>query len=191
MAKNMDKIVGGIFVVAILVAVGVFAYYNLYSNHSGNSGKETGGEVLLTVYYGDERYNYTLSDLKKIDEFTGTGGYKTSHGDIKGVKSYTGVRMIKFLDGFNLPGEYEIQVIASDNYSVNYTMDEILGNVTTYDTSGNESGAGGVTMLLAYAEDGEYNFDDGPLRIAYVDDGKITSSRLWVKQVVEIKIIEI
>jgi len=185
MAGNKtDKIIAGIFVAVIIIAVGVFAYYNLHNP----SEKEN---VLLTVSYGNDYYNYTLSDLKKIDSFSGNGGYKTSHGSIKGLASYTGVRMTKLLNEIsNLPDSYIIQVIAKDNYSVNYTIDEIHGNVTVYDSNGNETGTGGVTMILAYAENGRYDFDDGPLRIAYVDNGAITSSKLWAKWVVEIKVIE-
>ena len=189
MAENKtDKIIIGIFVAVIIIAVGVFAYYNMY-NPSSPSEKEN---VLLTLSYENEYHNYTLSDLKKIDSFSGNGGYKTSHGYVKGPESYTGVRMTKLLNEIgNLPDSYIIQVIAKDNYSVNYTIDEINGNVTVYDSNGNETGRGGVTMILAYAENGKYDFDDGPLRIAYVDDGSITSSKLWAKWVVEIKVIEI
>jgi len=170
--KRTDKLIIGIFIAVVLIAIGVFAYYNLYSP----SETSKGGDVLLTISYGNEQYNYTLSDLEKIDEYSGNGGYKTSHGSIRGLASYTGVRMTKLLDEIgNLPDNYKVEVIASDNYSVNYTIDEIEGNVAVYDNSGNETGIGGVTMILAYAENGNYDFNDGPLRIIIPPMGKTSS----------------
>ena len=183
--SGKDKIIAGVLIAVIVIAIGVFAYYNLPKN-----GKEENGTPILTVSYGNENYTYTLSQLEKIDDFSGRGGYKTSHDSIKGVGDYTGVRMTKLLDEIGVTGDYKIQAVASDNYSVNYTIDEINGNVTIYDATGNETGTGGVTMILAYAENGNYNFDGGPLRIVYVDgQGDITSSKLWEKQVAEIKVI--
>jgi len=79
MAENKtDKIIIGIFVAVIIIAVGVFAYYNMY-NPSSPSEKEN---VLLTLSYGNEYHNYTLSDLKKIDSFSGNGGYFDSNNDL-------------------------------------------------------------------------------------------------------------
>lgn len=183
--SGKDKIIAGVLIAVIIVAAGVFAYYNLPKNEN----KENGVPI-LTVSYGNETYTYTLSQLEKIDDFSGKGSYKTSHGFIREAKGYTGVRMTELMDEIGAACNHGIEVIADDGYSVNYTCDEINGNVTVYDSYGNETGNGGVTMILAYSEDGDYNFDDGPLRIAYVNgQGTITSSKLWVKHVVEIKVI--
>jgi len=182
MAKGgKDKIVAGVLIAAIIIAIGVFAYYNLPEKENESP--------ILTISYGNENYTYTLLQLEKIDAFSGKGGYKTSHGFIRHPENYTGVKMTELLDEIGTAGNHGIEVIAKDGYSVNYTYDEINGNVTVYDSSGNETGTGGVTMVLAYSENGNYNFDDGPLRIAYVSEqGAITSSKLWAKWVVEIKV---
>ncbi len=180
---SMDKIVAGILIAVIVIAIGVFAYYSLSKNE-----KES---AILIVSYENEKYSYSISDLKNLDDFSGSGGYITSHGFIRGPENYTGVRITELLGKIDATGDYKLEVIAKDNYSVNYTIDEIEGNVTVYDISRNETVTGGVTMILAYVENGNYNFDDGPLRIAYVNDqGAITSSKLWAKWVVELKIID-
>lgn len=179
--SGKDKIVAGVLIAVIIIAIGVFAYYNLPEKEKENS--------ILTVSYGNENYTYTLSQLKKIDDFSGKGSYKTSYGIIKDMQNYTGVRMTKLLENIGTAGDHEIEVISKDGYSMNYTFDEINGNVTVYDSSGNETGTGGVTMILAYSENGNYDFEDGPVRVAYVNEqGAITSSKLWAKWVVEIKV---
>jgi hypothetical protein len=45
-------------------------------------------------------------------------------------------------------------------------------------------------MLLAFLEDGVYNFSDGPLRIAFINDNEpYTDSFLWAKYVVSMELI--
>lgn len=57
-----------------------------------------------------------------------------------------------------------------------------------YDTGGNKQGIGGVTMILAYEEEGIKNFYGGPLRIAFVDDEEqLTDSALWSKYIIKIE----
>ena len=81
-----------------------------------------------------------------------------------------------------------VTITASDGYNKTFSYDEIVGNIDIYDTYGNAT-EGNVTMILAYAENGKYDFEDGPLRIAYIDDGLITPSSLWIREVVSIKIL--
>ena len=51
-------------------------------------------------------------------------------------------------------------------------------------------GIGNVTMLLAFMESGDYNFSDGPLKIAYINNGThYTDSFLWSKYVMKMEIL--
>ena len=92
----------------------------------------------------------------------------------------------------NLPSNYSILVNTSDFTTFNYNKSVINGQVEIYNESGNITQTGGVTMILAYKQDGIYltDTDDGPLRIAFVNNGKITSSQLWARMVVSFEIIE-
>jgi hypothetical protein len=91
-------------------------------------------------------------------------------------------------DEFSLiPESYTLKIVSDDGYVYTYTQDEIQGNVQVYDTEGIKQGIGGVTMILAYEEEGIKDFPGGPLRIAYVDDEEqLTDSFLWSKYVIEI-----
>ena len=189
--KLYDRLLAVILGVVIVAAVVVLIYYAVVPEQKETiTPSPSSTEVLLTVVYGEEKTNFTLKDLQSMESYTGYGGYKTKYPSVKGPFKYTGVNVTILLEDFDLPGNYTLKVTASDGWVSNYTWDQIMGNVTVYDINGNETGFGGVTMLLAYAEDGDYNFSDGPLRIAYVnEDEPITDSFLWAKYVVSMEII--
>lgn len=159
--------------------------------------------VILTVLFGDYSVEYSLQDFESIDSYTGNGRYiKTKLLPdsivISDSVSYTGVRMSKILEEIpNLPNNYNISVISSDEWEVTYTMDDIDGNVDIYDEEGNILQNETVVMILAYKEDGKYYSEidpdskTGPLRVAFVDDNVITSSNLWSKMVVKIEVISL
>lgn len=188
--KKSNIILTFALAVVIIIAVIVIIYVNLPQQEDTPPSPST-SEVLLTFIYGEQHINYTLEDLQNMETYTGYGGYKTRYPSIKGPYEYTGVNVTTLLSKIdNLPINYTLQVTASDGWVTNYSIDEIYGNVTVYNASGNESGIGGVTMLLAFAENGDLNFSDGPLRIAFVnDDEPYTDSFLWSKYVVTLEII--
>lgn len=188
--KNSNKLLALALAVVIIIAVVVLIYVNLPQQEKVPSSPLT-SEVLFNFIYGEQQTNYTLEDLQTMDTYTGFGGYKTRYPSIKGPYEYTGVNVTTLSGEFNnLPTNYTLRVTASDGWVTNYTIDEIQGDVTIYNASGNKTGVGGVTMLLAFAEAGDYNFSDGPLRIAYVnDDEPYTDSFLWSKYVVTIEIM--
>jgi hypothetical protein len=76
-------------------------------------------------------------------------------------------------------------------------MNETLGYVDVYNETGDIISDETAVMILAYKEDGSYyseidpDNEIGPLRIAFVGDNIITSSSLWSKMVVSIKIISV
>ncbi|HHH79796.1 MAG TPA: hypothetical protein ENL13_02710 [Thermoplasmatales archaeon] len=128
-----------------------------------------------------------------MDSFTGSGRYIKKSGTIVGPNNYTGVRISMLLkDVPNLPENFTIEAIASDGYTVNYTYDEVKGYVAVYNESGNETGIGNLTMIIAYKENGVLLNEStgGPLRIAFVDEGAISSSRLWIRSLVSLSIKE-
>jgi len=163
-----------------------------------NNEKE---EIILTITFGEYTTEYNLDDLEYVESYSGTGRYiKTKllpeSVVISDSVSYTGVRMYRLLNNIpNLPENYNISVVSSDDWTVTYTKDGIDGNVDIFDEDGTILSNETAVMILAYKEDEKYyseiDPDDeiGPLRIAFVKGDVITSSNLWSKMVVSIEII--
>ena len=192
--EDNNRFVAAVMAVVIIISVVTLVYVNI--PHEENVAQNTfqgGGEgkVVLTLTFGNESFNYTLDGLMKMEGFTGSGGYIKKSGTIVGPNNYTGVRISMLLkDVPNLPQNFTMEAIASDGYTVNYTYDEVKGYVAVYNESGNETGVGSLTMIVAYKENGELLTEStgGPLRVAFVDDGAISSSRLWIRSVTAILI---
>ena len=136
---------------------------------------------------GTERL--TVADLKALAATQGYGGYINALGTITGPKQYVGVSFdaLKALVG----GGNTITVIASDGYSRTLTAAEAAGEVPQFDpTTGEEiADPDPLALILAYSEDGNsLRYGDGPLRAVLVGEAaeQVTSSKLWLKQVVKI-----
>ena len=154
-------------------------------------------EAIFSFTYGNDTTNYTLQDLKALEEFTGIGTYiKTGwlpNVVLDGPTNFTGVRVNTILDQIeDLPNNYTIRVHSSDDWTTDYSQSTINGQVSIYNESGNITQTGGVTMLFAYKKEGSYITDpeEGPIRIVFIDDNKITSSTLWAKMVVSVELLD-
>ena len=195
MKQNTNKIITAVLAVALLLAMAVIIYVYLPRSQE-NQTPEPSNNTILTVTYGDYTRNYTLQDLEVLPSFTGSGGFiKTKilpSVNTTGPFTYTGVNVSYLVDQIpNLPSHHSIRVTSTDNYRMNYTWSQIQGNVSIYNETGNITGSSGMTMLLAYKEQGNLISDTsvGPLRIAFVDDGGFTPSGLWAKLVRTITVI--
>ena len=149
------------------------------------------GPVAITVI-GKKTIDYSMSKLKSLTGTTGTGGYKKSTGTMVGPYTYKGVTVSYLLDEAGYIGDsYSLEVSASDGYFMTYSKAQVNGQFITYDTNGDSLGMNEVTLLLAYEEVGESELSGGPLRIVIVsDDTSITDSHFWVKDVVQLKLVE-
>lgn len=147
--------------------------------------------VLLTLSFEGQQKTYTLDELENLESYSGNGGRINAIGNIQGPFVYIGVRITKLAQEFqNVPSDYELLTVSRDGYVYKFTNSQIKGNIQVYDTNGNEVGIGGVTMLLAYKEDGVSYFYGGPLRIAWInDDTPITDAPYWPKYVDDIEIV--
>jgi hypothetical protein len=196
--KNKNKIIVAVLAVIILIAIFTIIYVNL-PEESIEKDKTINGETetLISFTFGDITTNYTLQDLEALEEFTGSGTYiKTGWLPdvvLDGPTNFTGVRVNTILDQIeNLPTNYTIRVHSSDDWTTDYSQSTINGQVSIYNESGNITQTGGVTMLFAYKKEGSYITDpeEGPIRIVFIDDNKITSSTLWAKMVVSFELLE-
>ena len=150
-------------------------------------------KTLLTITVGSYENVYSLDDLTSLDTVTGQGSYINKAGTITGPDTYTGVTVRELLDTIPfLPSNYTIHALASDNYSINYTIDELNGHVSIFNETGDEIGTGNLTMILAYTENGVFlnETTKGPLRIAFVGtEPSLTDSAMWLSHLVKIEII--
>lgn len=224
MAQNQNMVITAVLAIVIIIGIGVFAYTNFFSpdetinddtidentgesnNNQENSSdgrdeQNTDGEILLTIIHQRVNYTYTLSDLKDLPSYTGSGKYiKTKllpDSVVLGAEyTYTGTPIESLLEDVNISSDkYQLNVTASDGWVTSFTMNESKGIVDLYDEDGMITENGTAIIVVAYKENGEYysdidpNNEIGPLRIAFVGENTpITPSGLWVKMVDTIEI---
>jgi hypothetical protein len=196
MATKKNTIMALALIFTFVFALGVFLAMNLPKETTPNEETTPPTTSVITVLYNGTQWNYTLAALQELPVTSGSGSYiklkLLPTVSISGPFNFTGVDVAVLLNRIpNLPSNYSVLSTSNDNYSMTYTYDEIQGNVDVYDLSGNVTGTSGVTMLLAYQQDGQYITDPtvGPLRIVFVDHGAVTSSSLWSKSVVTLEIV--
>jgi hypothetical protein len=112
--------------------------------------------VVLTVARGGETFTYTVGDLEAFESITAPGTF-TNSASVDHTATYTGIPFSALLG--NAPSDGTVRVTASDGYSMNYPVSQLL------DTSQG-------TWVLAYKENGWYMpLDPGYLRIVQVGVG--------------------
>ena len=188
MAKISDKILIVVLAVVIISAAAVVVYTRLPDDEDGDTE-----EIALTVLYGGETWNYSIDDLKGIDMYSGSGGMSKKTG-LVGPNDYEGVRFELILQDIGVTdmNSIEAKFVAVDGYNQTFSSDVILGNVTIYDATGNETN-GTVTLIVAYEMDGApISTEDGPLRSVFVSNQPTyTSSSYWIKQLTTIEVSQI
>jgi len=195
---KFNKYISAALVVVIIFAIGVLAYTSLVEKEPKKSDNdqplvEEPEKSIFTISVDSASYNYTLNELMTFDSVSEQGSYINKIGKITGPNNYTGVSVIALLSSIEgLPDNYTVHAIASDGYALNYSRDEVNGSVSIFNETGNETGIGDFTMIVAYEENGVVlnETTSGPLRIAFVDDeGSISSSGLWLQSLVKVEII--
>lgn len=211
MAKEdtSSKMLTILLAIIISIAAIVFLYVNLTqdttedeTSDGDTNGGDTGDneteepETLLTVTYNNIDYEYSLEDLEELERYEGKAkniklGWLPEI-KIVGPINYTGVRWNTLISDIGISIQnYSISVVASDDYTKEYNNSMIEGNIKIYnETTGNKSGIGNLTLLIAYKEENQYITEDGPIKTVYVDSGMITSSRLKVEKTISIEIKE-
>jgi hypothetical protein len=138
--------------------------------------------------------SFKLRELADMTSVTGEGGYRRSTGTISGPYTFTGVSVLELISGIaTLPSNYTLTAYAADGWSSEYTKAVVEGTVNGYTPAGDPLDEINCTMVLAYEENGSpVSDDDGPLRIVFLnEDGNVTDSYRWVKQVVNLTITEV
>jgi hypothetical protein len=195
--NKFSKYITVVLIIAIIAAVGVFAYTHFVKKEPAKSDNNTSPiitakKTLLTITVGSQSYNYTLDNLTALATITEQGTYINNIGKLTGPNNYTGVTVSTLLSSIpSLPTNYTFHAIANDNYTCNYTQNEVNGHVAIYNETGGEIGTGNLTMIIAYKENKVFlnEATKGPLRIAFVDtQPSITYAGLWMGYLVKIEI---
>jgi hypothetical protein len=194
--NKFSKYITIVLIIAIIVAVGVYAYTHYVKKEPTKSDNNTSpiitpGKTLLTITVGSQSYNYTLDNLTALGTVTEQGSYINKLGKVTGPNNYTGVTVSTLLSSIpSLLTNYTFHAIASDG-SRNFTLNEVNGHVMTYNETGGEIGTGNLTMIIAYKENGVFlnETTKGPLRIAFVDTKpSMTNSGLWFGYLIKIEL---
>lgn len=211
MAKNQNLLITAALAVIIIIAIGVFAYTNLFnpnetiddstndtnpdesSGTGDNEQNNTNDEILLTIQQGGINYTYSLSELEEMESVNGKGRKINSIGEISDPYNYKGISINTLTERFDLSSDQiEIKVIANDGYSRNFTLNESDIEITVYNEDGNLSANQSVTIIIAYMQDNQHYTGSNPLRIAFIGENMpITSSSLWVKNITTLELKEI
>lgn len=189
--RNNDRIVTIAFIIILVIAICAYVYVSIPKSQENIAEKPPQPTYVLTIKCGNTTKSYTLDEIKNMPSVSGYGGYVKKSNVTIGPDLYKGVSVKYLLQNLSLPENYSIAVIASDGYAKNFSFDIINGNVEIYNESGSYIGVGNVTMILAYEKNGNPLSEDegGPLRIAFVSDNNyLTSSSLWIKNVVSIEV---
>lgn len=146
-------------------------------------------EVALTVV-GTTTMDFTLSELQALTASTSMGAFIKSTGTVIGPYEYTGVPLKDLVATVYSGGEYSVEVVATDDYTITYNYSQTEdGLFEHFDSAGTSLGYDTFTMVMAYAQDG-LPLVDMALRIAIIDDSEpITSSDLWAKMVRTVRIV--
>ncbi len=195
--KESNKIFTYILSLIILIAVAVLVYTNLPESEDDDKSISTNSTiqkntVFLNISVNDQLKSYTISDLEKMESYSGIGGKISKKQTTTGPFNITGVKLSTILSEFELPANYNITAIGNDGYDQIYTYNESMGNVLIYNDTRIEKGFGGVTLIIAYKIDGKYITDpeEGPIQLVFVDD-YFTASNYWAKMLENIEIIEV
>jgi hypothetical protein len=133
-------------------------------------------------------------DIAGLPSYRAYGGFKNVLGILKGLGNYTGVSLstICALAG-GLTNTSVVKVVATDNYSMILTFDEVNGEFITYDPATGEEvpHSQPLVPIVAYHFNDANITSDGPLRLAIVGpEGLATNSSYWVKYVVRVEIMD-
>jgi hypothetical protein len=133
------------------------------------------------------------TDIGNLPSYTAYGGMVTRFPALKSPGFYTGVPITTLVGTLGeINSGNNVTVIASDNYSVTFTYDQLNGNLQTYDSTLNPvPHSQSLTVMLAYYYNGSASNlgSNGPLEVAIVGpEGLYTSASLWNHNVVELDI---
>jgi len=205
--KISNKRITIILAMMIIIAGVVIIFVNIPENDEQNDDEtsqedqeenEEETEFTFNLTYGNETKSYTFKELENLESYSCNATMiKTRFlpDDVvtEGPNEFTGIRISTILEEIdNLPENYNITSIASDDWTNDFNISMIQGKVKIYNESGVVVNNSGAEMILAYKKDGKYlEEDEGPIRIVFCHNQYYTSSSLWVKMIETIEIVEL
>jgi len=201
--NNQNKLITAFLAIIIILAALTVVYVSLPKDDDNQSqdgttdDEEDEPEVLLKVSYGESTNEYTLDELIELESYNCDATMiktKLLPNTVitEGPNNYKGVKMTTILEQFdNLPTNYSLIVNSTDDWTTEYSKDNVTGVIDIYNETGEIIRRTGATMIIAYMINDEYYSEnsDGPLRIIFCDED-YTPSNLWAKMIYSIDIIK-
>jgi len=135
------------------------------------------------------------TSIASLPVSSGYGCYVNQIGVLKQYGNYSGMSLqtLCSLVG-RLTNTSIVKVTASDNYTMNFTDAEVMGDFAAFDnaTAQPVNHTEPLVPIVAYYYNGSnVPSGDGPLRLAIVSSqGYATISSFWVKMVIRVEVIE-
>ena len=147
--------------------------------------------VAVTVTADGEARDLTITELAKMDLYSGSGYFKKSTGTIVGPLNFTGVPVRDLVDLVMEDDNYSLNTVAWDGYEMTYNSGQVeSGTFPVYDLDGVLLGPENLTMMLAIEDNGvRLPYDE--LRIVIVDNESqpVTDGHYWAKMVKELNVV--
>jgi DMSO/TMAO reductase YedYZ molybdopterin-dependent catalytic subunit len=147
--------------------------------------------VAVTVTAEEEARALTITELAKMDLYSGSGYFMRSTGAIVGPLNLTGVPIRDLVDLVMEGDNYSLNTVAWDGYEMTYSSGQIeSGTFPVYDLDGVLLGPENLTMMLAIEDNGvRLPYDE--LRIVIVDNESqpVTDGHYWTKMAKELNVV--
>ncbi len=133
--------------------------------------------------------SYSESDIKQsLPAISGWGGMQKTKDPYTIISPtfWKGVNIPLMLESIVNGLDYNISIIASDDYNKNFTSQDINGAIRTFDEENNTLDTTGIPVLAFEESNSTIDEEDGPLRLVFIGENNqsiLTISSIWVKQV--------
>lgn len=136
--------------------------------------------------------SYNESEIKTdLPTITGYGGFMKRTGSISQPVKWKGINLPALMTTLVNQVDYNISVIAVDGYQKNFTKSEVEGTIRSFNENNNTISIKAIPCLAYEQNDTALSSEDGPLRLTFIGENNqsiLTSSSLWVYQVITIRI---
>jgi hypothetical protein len=151
--------------------------------------------AMQLTFEGDVSGIYTESTIKNdLPTVTGFGGFQNSYGTIKifSVTKWKGVHLPLLLKSILGDKEYNVTLIAPDNFNTSLTKQEVEGGIRAFDETNTTIAVKAIPILAYEGNDSLVGDIDGPLRTVFVGENNqsiMTDGWRWVRQIVTIHVV--
>ena len=188
--KNKIAVLGIILGVLLIASAAV-----AYSLTDSSDGEDIVWDVTL-IGSNNEQMVLSYLDIRSMPHHESRGGFFTTVGVVNGPYDVEGVLLKDICELVGgITADDVVAIYAVDGYSMIFDLDQINGDIETYDVESiHEVPHDQLEILLIYKQDGKLlaHNDGRPLRLAVVGNANLlTEGHNWVKWVDKIEVIRL